>query len=86
MTNFHAAILAALSLGLIATGVWAETALAPQPTVQDVVTDQVALQLGRLTIENRTLAVALDGARGRIAELERQLKDAQTKCETCPSR
>ena len=80
MKNFCAGILAALTLGLMATTILGEIAFAPQPTVQDVVTDQIALQLGRLTIENRTLAISLDGARGRIAELERQLKDAQSKC------
>lgn len=57
---------------------------APQSTAQDQVTNQVAMELGRLIIENRTLNVSVDVLRGRIAELEKQLKECGPQPETRP--
>lgn len=40
------------------------------PNPMERVTDQIALELGRLRIENATLAVSLEVLRARIKELE----------------
>lgn len=86
MTNFTFAALATLAFGLMAVSVGAEPAAPPPPpNAQDIVTHQIATELGRLVIENRTYAVSLDVLRGRIAEVERQLKEAQAKCPAPPA-
>lgn len=71
----------AISLGL-AIAVTATIALAQQPAsppaknnAQERVTDQIALELGRLRIENATLNVSVEVLRGAIADLQRRLKD-----------
>lgn len=44
------------------------------PGPQDRITDRVALELGRLRIENATLAVTVDVLQAAVADLQAKLK------------